>query len=106
MNLWYTSDNKLLSVGILIMSQWNQFLTEISNSIIQAHTTQKSLSIYVPFEDSLSKSLAFDKISQELLEREIEGNGTVLYSDFGENDITDEYKLSFRKIFQTCFNVC
>ena len=93
------SDNKLLSVGILIMSQWNQFLTEIANSIIQAHTTQKSLSIYVPFEDSLSKSLAFDKISQELLEREIEGNGTVLYSDFGENDITDEYKLSFTEKF-------
>ena len=81
------------------MSQWNQFLTEIANSIIQAHTTQKSLSIYVPFEDSLSKSLAFDKISQELLEREIEGNGTVLYSDFGENDITDEYKLSFTEKF-------
>ena len=81
------------------MSQWNQFLTEIANSIIQAHTTQKSLSIYVPFEDSLSKSLAFDKISQELLEREIEGTGTVLYSDFGENDITDEYKLSFTEKF-------
>ena len=37
------------------MSQWNQFLTEIANSIIQAHTDQKSLSLYVPFEDSLSK---------------------------------------------------
>ena len=61
------------------MSQWNQFLTEIANSIIQAHTTQKSLSLYVPFEDSLSKSLAFDKISKELLEREIEGNGTEQY---------------------------
>ena len=81
------------------MSQWNQFLTEIANSIIQAHTTQKSLSLYVPFEDSLSKSLAFDKILQELLEREIDGNGTVLYSDFGENDITDEYKLSFAEKF-------
>lgn len=81
------------------MSQWNQFLTEIANSIIQAHTAQKSLSLYVPFEDSLSKSLAFDKISQELLEREIDGNGTVLYSDFGENDITDEYKLSFTEKF-------
>ena len=99
MTLWYTSDNKLLSVGILIMSQWNQFLTEIANSIIQAHTAQKSLSLYVPFEDSLSKSLAFDKISQELLEREIDGNGTVLYSDFGDNDITDEYKLSFAEKF-------
>ena len=81
------------------MSQWNQFLIEIANSIIQAHTAQKSLSLYVPFEDSLSKSLAFDKISQELLEREIDGNGTVLYSDFGENDITDEYKLSFTEKF-------
>ena len=81
------------------MSQWNQFLIEIANSIIQAHTTQKSLSLYVPFEDSLSKSLAFDKILQELLEREIDGNGTVLYSDFGENDITDEYKLSFAEKF-------
>lgn len=81
------------------MSQWNQFLTEIANSIIQAHTTQKSLSLYIPFEDSLSKSLAFDKILQELLEREIDGNGTVLYSDFGENDITDEYKLSFAEKF-------
>lgn len=93
------SDNKLLSVGILIMSQWNQFLTEIANSIIQAHTDQKSLSIYVPFEDSLSKSLAFDKISQELSKIGINGNGTELYSDFGDNDITDEYKLSFAEKF-------
>ena len=99
MTLWYTSDNKLLSVGILIMSQWNQFLTEIANSIIQAHTNQKSLSLYVPFEDSLSKSLAFDKISQELSKIGINGNGTELYSDFGDNDITDEYKFSFAEKF-------
>lgn len=36
------------------MSHWNQFLTEITYSIIQAHTDQKSLSLYIPFEDSLS----------------------------------------------------
>ncbi|HEM4121498.1 TPA: DNA repair protein, partial [Streptococcus suis] len=81
------------------MSHWNQFLTEITYSIIQAHTDQKSLSLYIPFEDSLSKSLAFDTISQELLESEIDGNGTVLYSDFGDNNITDEYKLSFAEKF-------
>lgn len=81
------------------MSRWNQFLTEITNSIIQTHTDRKSLSLYVPFEDSLSKSLAFDKISQELLEIGIEGNGTVLYSDFGDKDITDKYKLSFTEKF-------
>lgn len=81
------------------MSHWNQFLTEITNSIIQTHTDRKSLSLYVPFEDSLSKSLAFDKISQELLEIGIEGNGTVLYSDFGDKDITDKYKLSFAEKF-------
>ena len=81
------------------MSHWNQFLTEITNSIIQTHTARESLSLYVPFEDSLSKSLAFDKISQELSKIGINGNGTELYSDFGDNDITDEYKLSFAEKF-------
>ncbi|MBF0715981.1 DNA repair protein [Gemelliphila palaticanis] len=81
------------------MSHWDQFLTEITNSIIQNHKAQKSLSLYVPFEDSLSKALAFDNISQELSQIVINGNGTELYSDFGDNDITDKYKLSFKEKF-------
>lgn len=81
------------------MSHWNQFLTEISTNILQHYTSQNSAAFYIPFEDSLSKSLAFDEISQQILNKEIIGNGTSLYTDFGENDITDGYKLSLVEKF-------
>ncbi|KGR73163.1 DNA repair protein, partial [Streptococcus phocae subsp. salmonis] len=81
------------------MANWNQFLTNIYNLILQKHHSQQSTAFYVPFEDTLSKSLAFDEIAKQLFNKEIIGNGTAMYTDFGDNDITDKYKLSFTDKF-------
>lgn len=87
------------------MTPWNQFITKISNSILEYHKSQESISLYIPFEDTLSKSLAFDEIFKQLSNNNNIGNGTVLYTDFGKNDITDKYKLSFAKKFLKPFSI-
>lgn len=75
------------------MSSWTHYLTSINDKIINSYLSNRSTSIFIPFEDSLSKSLTFNLVHQKL-KTSIPNNKVTVYTDFNDNNISDTYKIS------------